>query len=288
MSTMRSFLYFFFLIISFGSFAQSRELINLVDVNPDLCATCIVEIKNRNDVVTARKCQPDPLAGSDGHSDLGYIIEQIWGAKQIENINGRNFNIFNANAAQIQKIRTALEVLPDEYIEVLPLNFRIGNPTHPYSHICNTDDDINKIGGSKFCNPHNLESLNYESIVLGCQALQERNNAPYMTILHECGHFISRYFDMPSRFTGEESALSTDYLRTVYTGRTRSHEETCAQALYQFFIRRYFRINGTLLPEPFALDQIYNARTQERNRRSYPQWMDTFIQRVIAETSSEL
>ncbi len=123
MSTMRSFLYFFFLIISFGSFAQSRELINLVDVNPDLCATCIVEIKNRNDVVTARKCQPDPLAGSDGHSDLGYIIEQIWGAKQIENINGRNFNIFNANAAQIQKIRTALEVLPDEYIEVLPLNY---------------------------------------------------------------------------------------------------------------------------------------------------------------------
>lgn len=273
--------------ITYGVLAQSSELINLVDVSRTLCSTCMMEIK-RGDNIIGYKCQPDPLAGSEGHTSLGYNIEDIWGAKQIENIKGRNFNIFNANSGQIQKFRTALEVLPLEYIAVLPVNFRIGNPDRPYSHICSTDPDINKIGGSKFCNPHTLESLNFENIVIGCQALQESGNAPFMTILHECGHFISRYFDMPSRFTGDESANSATYLRTVYRGRTSSHEETCAQALYQFFIRRYFRNNGTLLAEPIIPSSIIRARTTERHVRSYPIWMDTFIQRVIAETSSEL
>jgi hypothetical protein len=285
MSLLKSFLLLLFLISYFGSFAQSREQISVVNVSRELCTTCITEISRRG-VVTQTNCQPNPLAGTEGHTSLGYNIEDIWGAKQIQNINGRDFNIFNANAAQIQKIRIALEVLPSEYINVLPLNFRIGNPNHGYSHVCSPAHD--GIGGSKFCNPHNLESLNYESIVIGCQALQARNNAPYMTILHECGHFISRFFDMPSKFIGEESSLSSEYLRNDYSGRTSSHEETCAQALYQFFLRRNFGTNGTLLATQLLPDEIYNARTSARHRRSYPRWMDTFIQRVISETSSEL
>lgn len=237
----------------------------IVDANP--CNTCEVE----------SFCQPNPLAGSEGYTNLGYTIEQIWGPKQVININGRNYNIFNADAAQTQIIREVIEIFPIEFAEALPDNFRVGNPRRPYSHISTATSTI---GGSKKCTPYSPENLRYESIVLGSHIFTDRRHGKYLTIIHECGHFISRHFDMPSFFTPEQSSLSHIYFTDVYNGETRSHEETCAQMIIGFFYQMYFERN-IIRPMPLSFDEII-ARPQKK----YLPWMNDFIKDFVSDHTS--
>jgi hypothetical protein len=250
---------------SYDLFGQVGGVYAIVDADP--CRTCEV----------GSFCQPNPMAGSEGYTDLGYTIEQIWGPKQIININGRNYNIFNADAAQTQIIRDVIEIFPTEFAEALPDNFRVGNPRRPYSHISTATSTI---GGSKKCTPYSPDNLRYESIVLGSHIFTDLRHGKYLTIIHECGHFISRHFDMPSFFTPEQTSLSQNYFTEVYHGETRSHEETCAQMIIGFFYQMYFERN-TKRTIPLNFDEII-----ARPLKNYLPWMNDFIKDFVSDHTS--
>ena len=245
------------------TFAQNREVIALVNAEP--CTTCMV----------GSNCQPHPLAGSEGHADLPYTIEQVWGAKQDAVINGRTFFFFNANEAQRHMLVEALEILPQEYIDMLPKNFRVGNPNRPYG----ITSSGRTIGGSKFCMPYSEDNLQYESIVLH-EAIFTIANKQHRTILHECGHFFSRKFNVVGRMSAEQLTNSSDYLANVYNGATSSHDETVAQSFMFFFHQMYFDHNNRLA-SPKSFDQIV-----AQPARKFPRWMSDFIKAVVQETSS--
>jgi hypothetical protein len=252
------------LIVSNNIFlAQSRDLIALV--NAGECETCQV----------GPNCQPDPLAGSPSHNELGYTIEQIWGTKQEVVIASRTFFFFNVNTDQKQMLIEALEILPTEYINMLPKNFRVGNPNRPYA----IASSGRQIGGSKFCQPYDENNLQYESIVLH-EAIFTINNKKHRTILHECGHFFSRKFDVVDRMSSEQIAQSTEYLTNVYHGATSSHDETVAQCFMFFFHQMYFNSNARLA-SPKTFEQIV-----PQPARKFQSWMCNFIKPIIQETSS--
>ena len=245
------------------AYTQTREIITLL--NAGSCPTCDV----------GRNCQPDPMAGSEGHTDLGYTIESVWGIKQTQTINGRTFFVFNMNDAQKQMLREALEILPPEYIEILPQNFRVGNPNRPYNMI----SAGRQIGGSKFCMPYREENLQYESIVLH-EDIFTIINKQHRTILHECGHFFSRKFDVVGRMNADQLANSSTYLTTEYHGITSSNDETVAQCFMFFFHQMYFERNNRL-PVPRTFEQIVPMPA-----RKFLRWMCDFIKPIIQETSS--
>lgn len=256
-------------ILFFGSsevLGQRGGVYAIVDANP--CNTCEVE----------SFCQPNPMAGSEGYTDLGYTIEQIWGPKQIVDVNGRSYNIFNADEIQTRIIMDVIEIFPEEFAEALPDNFRVGNPRRPYSHISTATSTI---GGSKKCTPYAPENLRYESIVLGSHIFTDLAHGKYLTIVHECGHFISRYFDMPSFFTPEQQALSENYFRVVYHGETRSHEETCAQMIIGFFYQMYFERN-VKRGSPLSFEEII-----PRPAKKYLPWMNDFIKDFVSDHTND-
>lgn len=242
---------------------QSRELINRL--NEGSCPTCLV----------ASFCQPHPDAGAPDHPAEWYRIEDFWGPKQEITIGGRAFNIFNANEIQTSIIRETIEIFPPEYINMLPKNFRVGNPNRPFGIV----SAGRTIGGSKFCMPYAEENLQYESIVLH-EAIFTIENKKHRTVLHECGHFFSRRFDVFDRMTPEQVSQSSDYLRDVYQGRTSSHDETIAQCFMYFFHQMYFDGNNRLAT-PKTYDQIVALPA-----RKFFRWMCDFIKPVIRETSS--
>jgi hypothetical protein len=252
-----------FIFNHYCSFSQSRELITLL--NTGECVTCQV----------GSNCQPNPLAGTTGYTTLGYTIEQIWGSKEELVVAGRTFNVFNFNEVQKQMLREVLEIFPAEYIEMLPKNFRVGNPNRPYAIL----SAGRQIGGSKFCQPYNEANLQYESIVFH-EGIFTISNKKHRTILHECGHFFSRKFSVVGRMTPSLSASSSDYLTNVYHGATSSHDETVAQSFMFFFHQMYF--DGNLrLSTPKSFSQIV-----PQPARKFPSWMCEFIKSVIQETSS--
>lgn len=256
-------LYLFLSFLNFVAAGQSRELINLL--NTGSCTTCQV----------GSNCQPNPLAGSIGNTDLGYTIEDVWGNKRVEIINGRTFFFFNMDETQRQLVIDALEILPLEYIEMLPANFRVGNPNRPYS----LASAGRQIGGSKFCTPYREENLQYESIVLHADIFTI-NNKRHRTILHECGHFFSRKFDVVGRMNPDQISHSSNYLTTEYHGLTSSHDETIAQSFMFFFHQMYFEGNNKLVT-PKTFDQIVPLPV-----RKFPRWMCDFIKPIIQDTSS--
>lgn len=243
--------------------AQSRAMITRI--NEESCPTCKV----------SNFCQPHPQAGEEGFESYWYRIEEFWGPKQVRQIQGRDFFIFNANEFQTGMIIETLEILPPEYIEMLPRNFRVGNPNRPYAMVSGG----NPIGGSKFCSPYSERNLDYESIVLHADIFDIRNKK-HRTILHECGHFFSRRFSVFGRMSAEEIEQSQAYLRDVYQGRTSSHEETISQCFMFFFHQMYFDGN-TRLPVPKTYDEI----VAQPARKFFP-WMCQFVKPVIRATSS--
>jgi hypothetical protein len=264
MEVFRMLLLWFFCINLLSSVsAQSREIIDRL--SEGTCPTCRV----------AGFCQPHPDAGSPDHREEWYRVEDFWGAKQEITIGGREFNIFNADETQINLIREALEILPPEYINILPKNFRIGNPNRPFGIV----SAGRTIGGSKFCMPYREENLEFESIVLH-EAIFTISNKKHRTILHEAGHFFSRKFEVFERMTREEVNLSDDYLRDVYQGKTSSHDETIAQCFMFFFHQMYFDGNNRLIT-PKTFEEIVALPA-----RKYLRWMNDFIKPVIRETSS--
>lgn len=252
------------LILFFPSLqGQSREMIDRL--NEGTCPTCRV----------SRFCQPHPDAGGTDHPAEWYRIEDFWGVKQEITIGGREFYFFNANEMQTNVLRETIEILPPEYINMLPKNFRIGNPNRPFGIVSSG----RTIGGSKFCMPYAEENLEYESIVLH-EAIFTIENKKHRTILHEAGHFFSRRFDVFERMTPDQVSLSSDYLRDVYMGRTSSHDETIAQCFMFFFHQMYFDGN-TRLATPKTYDQIVALPA-----RKFLRWMCDFIKPVIRDTSS--
>lgn len=242
---------------------QTPEMI--ARLNEGTCATCRVSVF----------CQPHPDAGEPGHTTEWYSIQDFWGTKQVITIGGREFNVFNADEIQTNMIREALEILPLEYIEMLPKNFRVGNPNRPFGIV----SAGRTIGGSKFCTPYAHENLAYESIVLH-EAIFTIENKKHRTILHECGHFFSRRFDVFERMNTEQVDQSSDYLRDVYQGKTSSHHETIAQCFMYFFHQMYFDGNNRLVV-PKTYDEIVALPA-----RKFYRWMCDFIKPVIRETSS--
>lgn len=248
--------------IALAAQSQTREMID--HLNEGTCATCRVGVN----------CQPEPNAGSEGHTTW-YNIEDFWGTKQIIVIGGRNFNIFNATEAQVNMIRETIEILPPEYIAILPQNFRIGNPNRPFG-IASAG---RQIGGSKFCTPYAESNLDFESIVLH-EAIFTINNKKHRTILHEIGHFFERKYSAAERMTPEERSQSSSYLTNVYHGITSSHQETVAQCFMFFFHQMYFEGNNRL-----AIPKTFDQIRPQPARKFYP-WMCNFIKPMIHETSS--
>ncbi|MBK7096978.1 MAG: hypothetical protein IPH57_18650 [Saprospiraceae bacterium] len=260
------FIILIFLIVRVPGFTQSREVKSRVDTeDPDVCCTCNV----------SDHCQPHPLAGTSGHDDFGYMVEEIWGPRRELEIQGKTFYIFNATDIQIQIITEAIEILPVEYINMLPHNFRVGNPNRPYG----ITSAGRVIGGSKFCMPYREENIMYESIVFH-EGVFTTENKKHRTVLHECGHFFVRKFSVVERMNPEQIALSAEYLANDYEGATTSHSETVAQSFMYFFHQMYFDGN-TRRAVPKTVDEIVHQPA-----RGYKRWMHSFVKPVILETSS--
>ncbi len=258
-------LYCIFILMVFcqAVISQSRALRDRL--NAGECTTCRV----------GSWCQPHPMAGSEGFADLGYTIQDFYGTKEVVRINARPFNIFNATAEQKSLIIATIELLPPEYVAMLPANFRVGNPNRPYG-IASAGREI---GGSKKCTPFDPANLQFESIVLH-EAIFRLPNKKHRTILHEMGHFFARQFNVFGLMTPEQVASSSTYLADVYSGATSSHEETIAQCFMYFFSQMYYDGN-TRRAMARTFDEIV-----PQPARGFQSWMCTFIKPVIRDTSS--
>lgn len=189
--------------------------------------------------------------------------EELWGSYyQIER-NGYLFLVFNANPAQIAKIQEIIDVLPTGYLTAIPKNFRIGNPRNGRKNV-SASGTVG--GGSRRCAVKNAD---YEYIIIHPDVFTLRSENPYLTILHEMGHFIDREFALSQSLLSEHSDHFREYLAS-YRGDSRGNDEVISQGIMYYFYRKHFdrrRLGRTIIP------------WSDRSR--FPEWLKNIIEQDV-------
>jgi len=183
-----------------------------------------------------KSCAPDVI-----HESHPENLRELWGVKTNLTHNGITFYLYNFNEFQTQCLRNALSVLPPEYLDALPLVFRVGDPSGVLSSL-NPPAPRRHMGGSHICIGRNsineIELKRFEFISFHPAIFDEVTR--YNTIFHEMGHFIDYKFHITSSQSGTTLELLRKYSTEVYRPRGNPRPaESIASGFAYFFSRAY-------------------------------------------------